>query len=167
MNGISSALLSGFVLAKPVMEIRTIYDNRGRTLASMALAGAAFGFVMTALVIATMEMVLQYDSQGFVQWSVMLTLASIFVLFAVALAWAAKATFPKPRPAVTLPIQEIVQLLFQTLADHLPSQSPSPEPSVREEAREMSEVAAERDKIRDRARGDLDLDQMPTPAFTH
>lgn len=160
---ISSALYSGVVLAKPVMEARTLYENRGRALAALGCGVAAFVFIMTALVVATMDVVLQLDGRGFVAWSAMSTAACTFVIFAAMLGAAAVAAFPKAPPAVKLPVQELAQVALQALAQHLPH----PSPMGREIIREESEVAAEREKISTRARGDLDLDQMPSPAFTH
>lgn len=146
---ISSALCSGVVLAKPVMEARTLYENRKRALAAMGCAIAAFTFIMTALVVATMDIVLQLDGRGFVAWSALSTAACVFIVFAVGFSAAAVGFFPKPPPAMKLPVQELAQIALQALT--------------------QSRVAAERerDKISTRARGDLDLDQMPSPAFTH
>jgi hypothetical protein len=160
---ISSAVYSGVVLAKPVMEARALYEKRGRALAAMACGIAAYSFFMTALVVATMDVVLQLDARGFVTWSAFSTAAATFVVFAAVLGVVTVAVFPKPAPAVKLPVQELAQLALQTLSRHL-----SDAASVsKETAREESEVEAEREKVSNRARGDLDLDQMPTPAFTH
>lgn len=160
---ISSAVYSGVVLAKPVMEARALYENRGRALAAVGCGIAAFSFLMTALVVATMDVILQLDTQGFVMWSAFMTAASTFVVFAAVFGIATVAFFPKPAPTVKIPVHELAQLALQTLADHLPHP-----PSVsKETVREENEVQAEREKIVTRARGDLDLDQMPTPAFTH
>jgi hypothetical protein len=136
------------------MEARALYENRGRALASMGCGIAAFSFFMTALVVATIDIVLQLDAQGFVMWSALMTAASTFVVFAAVLGIATVVFFPKPAPTVKIPVHELAQLALQTLADHLPHPAPN-------------EVQAEREKISTRARGDLDLDQMPTPAFTH
>jgi hypothetical protein len=163
MSIFSSAIFSGVVLAKPVMEARAIYENRGRALASIGCAVAAFSFFMTALVVATMDIVLQLDSQGFVMWSALLTAAVTFVVFAALLGLAAIAVFPKPAPSLNIPVHEMAQLALQKLAEHLPHSQTAAKEMVREE----NEVEIEREKISTRARGDLDLDQMPTPAFTH
>jgi hypothetical protein len=160
---ISSAVYSGVVLAKPVMEARALYENRGRALASLGCGIAAFSFFMTALVVATMDIVLQLDAQGFVMWSAFLTASFTFVVFAAVLGIATVAFFPKPAPTVKIPVHELAQLALQTLADHLPHPAPVSKETVREE----NEVQAEREKISTRARGDLDLDQMRAPAFTH
>ena len=163
MSFFSSAIFSGMVLAKPVMEARAIYENRGKVLASVGCGTGAFALLLTALVVATMDIVMQLDSQGLVMWSPLLTAAVTFVVFAAVLGVSAVAVFPKPAATVHIPVEELAQMALQTLASHLPN----PGPSTQETAREEDEVEAEREKISTRARGDLDLDQMPTPAFTH
>jgi hypothetical protein len=160
---ISSAVYSGVVLAKPVMKARAIYENGGRALASVGCGIAAFSFFMTALVVATMDVVLQLDAQGFVGWSALMTAAMTFFVFAAILSIAAVTVFPKPEPTVKVPVQEFAQLVLQALAEHLPH----PAPVSKESVREANEVNAEREKISNRARGDLELEQMRTPAFTH
>ena len=169
---IISTFISGFVLARPVMQIKSIFEHRGRVLVSVLLGSAAFVLFMTSFVLGTAEIVLQYDAQGFVIWSPLLTLSALYLLFCAIAAISSAAVFPKPEISVAPQFQEIIHKLLQSLANQYPP--PGPETSSRRAAeepnavaQEMHEVAREREKIRQHPRGDLDLDQTPTPAFTH
>lgn len=163
-----SAVISGLVLARPLMEIKTIYQKRGRVAVSIALAAGAFAFLMTSLVLGTMEFVLQYEAQGFVLWSVMFTLAVIYFCFAVLTAILSAATFPKPE-YVAPQIQELIHNVLQGMANQFPVQDkdvPNTKAN-REVERELDEVEEERERLRRHSRGDINFDNLGSPAFTH
>lgn len=163
-----SAFFSGLVLAPPVLQIKTIYQHKGKVAASMGFGAAAFAFLMVSIVLATMELVLQYEAQGFVLWSVMFTLSVVFFAFALISVFAAKAIFPKPE-VVAPQLQEVVHNVLQAMANQFPVQNnevPNT-PANREKEREREEVAEERERLRQHPRGDMNFDRLGSPAFTH
>lgn len=159
-----SALVGGLVLARPVLEIKAIYENKARVVVSIGLALAAMGFFMTSFILCIMEIVLQYDAQGFVLWSPMFTIAVLFSCFATAAILGAKAVFPKPQDSIAPQLQVLMHNILQGMANQFPASTEVP--NTRAE-RESKEVAQEREHLRQQPRGDINYDQLGSPAFTH
>lgn len=165
---ILSAFVSGLVLARPVLEIKALYENKARVVASIGLALAALGLFMTSFIVCIMEFVLQYDAQGFVLWSPMFTVAMVFFCIATAATFGAKAIFPKPQDAVAPQLQVLIHNVLQGMANQFPTSNEVPNTrGTRETERELSDVERERERLRQHPRGDINYDQLGTPAFTH
>ncbi len=150
---IVSTLINGFVLVRPVLEVKAMYENRGRVVASFIFAAAAFVFFMSGILMGIIELVLQYDDQGFVLWSVMLGIATLFFVLGAICALGAKIIFPKPPLVATPRLQDVIHQILQALAERYPA------PPSQGEDVSVREAMNEREKVKHHPRGDFNLDQ--------
>lgn len=96
-----SSLVAGLFLGasgfSPLMELQRLFEARKKVLWAIILGATAFVFGITAVIMASIEVALQYEAQGFLMWSAMLTLSAIFLTLGIICAASAKGVFPEPR----------------------------------------------------------------------
>ena len=81
----------------PLLQAKAIYENRKRVLFSGALLAAGFTLFMTAFILATVDIALQWEVQGFIVFESILAAAAGFAGLAIICLVMAKLIFPKPK----------------------------------------------------------------------
>jgi hypothetical protein len=93
-----SSLLVGLSLAtanfSPLHELQHFLGNKRRILYAAILAAAGFVFMMAAILLGTVEAVLQYDAQGFILWSPLFMVTAWFACAGIFVLAAARLTLP-------------------------------------------------------------------------
>ena len=91
---VALGLISSIVM--PFLEVQCMLRHRRRVQFAILLWAAGFIFFMSATMLGLIDLALQYDAQGFVTWTAILSVATLFITLAVLSFALAKVIFPKP-----------------------------------------------------------------------
>lgn len=105
-----SSLVVGLIMGasnySPLIELQRLLEARKKVLYAIMLGATAFVFVMTAVILSSIEVAQQYEAQGFLMWNAMLTLSAIFLGVGIFSGAMAKVVFPEPKIPESLKFME-------------------------------------------------------------
>jgi len=156
ISGVCMGLLMAFNGLNPLLQAKAIYENRKRVIFSATLMAAAFMLFMAAFILASIDLALQWEVQGFIIWEAILTVAAGFAVLAVISFVTAKLIFPKPKDDMfsmlgqhagfgDVNVAQVIEAWLGSL------QKP-------EAQRPIETEKAVREEIKDRPRGDMGID---------
>ena len=95
-----STVVVGLIVAssKPFAEFQQLVTNKKRLVYSAIFGLTAFVFVMAGIISGAIEAALQFEVQGFVFWSALMTVSAAFLGCGVMFAVIAKLTLPSFAP---------------------------------------------------------------------
>jgi hypothetical protein len=113
------------------MELQRLLINRRKVLYSMMLGATAFIFVLSCIILTSIECALQFQNQGFIGWTPLLTVAASFFVVGLIFALTAKTIFPvrmaQPQPEGQSQTTQILEFLMKSfVGDHGPPKVPDP-----------------------------------------
>jgi hypothetical protein len=141
LASILSSLFVGLLLGAsnfaPILELQRILAHRRRVMTAVAIAAAAFVFLMAAIILASIHFATQIEGLGYSYWDSYFGVATGFLIAAALCGVIARTLMPKPSdsiaPGITENIVEVLQtIMAQVTREKSEDASPAP-PVVREE----------------------------------
>lgn len=116
---IISSLLVGLTLGasnfSPLMELQRFLEHRKKVLYTAVLAMTAFIFLIASVILASIEGALQYQVQGSVMWTPLMTVAAAFLGFSAICGIVAKSIYPLSKANVERHARENKSEVMQAL----------------------------------------------------
>ena len=110
-----SSVFVGWILAAtnfaPIIGWQRFVENRRRVYSAVVLFGVSIFVLLAAVLMASMDLVIQYEDQGFIFWNPILAIAAVCGALGVLLIWSAHATLPKAEDYFVFSSTGIVQNL--------------------------------------------------------
>ena len=115
LSALTGSMFAASNLA-PAGEIRRFFNNRKRIVRSLIVSFLALFCLLADVVAVVLDVVIQFEHQGFVAWNGLLTGLAILAALSFAAIWVAVATLPTADDFAVKPTaEELMEVVIKIL----------------------------------------------------